>query len=336
MNPQNDPPSITEEPLSITEVERQTGIRQATLRMWEKRYGFPQPSRDRHGDRVYPLSQVERLQAARRLLDQGVRPSKIFSGASTPALADAAVPATPPGAAAGPYQAILDMLRQYRLAELHGHFHYRLLALGLRRFVIEFLAPLSNAVGSAWGRGELPLRCEHLYSQLVASILHTKQAEVRATSRREPDVLLATLTGETHVLGILMVEAVLATFEVECIQLGSDVPPLEVAAAARETRADIVALSFSSYFPRKSVVRLVKALRAALPPEAVLWVGGDGVPEAAAFGPGVQVFTTLAAIEPALASWRARPAAKCERPDADAAVRQVSLRCAKVTSRNIL
>lgn len=310
MNPHNDPPSIPEEHLSITEVERQTGIRQATLRMWEKRYGFPQPLRDRHGDRVYPLSQVDRLQAARRLLDQGVRPSKIFSGAAGLDTTGGPAPARPEGATAGPYQAILDMLRQYRLAELHGHFHYRLLDLGLRRFVIEFLAPLSNAVGSAWGRGELPVRCEHLYSQLATSILHTKQAEVRATSRREPDVLLATLTGETHALGILMVEAVLATLEVECIQLGSDVPPLEVAAAARETGADIVALSFSSYFPRKSVVRMVTALRAALPAETVLWIGGDGARDAALLGAGVQVFETLAAIEPALQSWRARPEAQ--------------------------
>ncbi|MFC4932029.1 MerR family transcriptional regulator [Massilia sp. GCM10023247] len=310
MNPQNDAPSITEEHLSITEVERQTGIRQATLRMWEKRYGFPQPLRDRHGDRVYPLSQVERLQAARRLLDQGVRPSKIFSDASTPGPSDAPAPAASPDAGAGPYQAILDMLRQYRLGELHGHFHYRLLDLGLRRFVIEFLAPLSNAVGAAWGRGELPTRCEHLYSQLATSILHARQAEVRAASRRGPRVLLATLTGETHVIGILMVEAVLATLEVECIQLGSEVPPLEVAAAARETGADIVALSFSSYFPRKSVVRMVTALRAALPPEAMLWVGGDGVPDAALLGAGVQVFRTLAAIEPALLAWRASVSAE--------------------------
>lgn len=77
-----DDPHRSADLLPITEVERQTGIRQATPRMWEKRYGFPQPLRDRHGDRVYPSSQVERLHAVRRLIDQGVRPGKIFSGAA--------------------------------------------------------------------------------------------------------------------------------------------------------------------------------------------------------------------------------------------------------------
>lgn len=296
--------------LSITKVERQTGIRPATLRMWERRYGFPQPLRDLHGDRVYPLTQVDRLQAARRLLDQGIRPGKIFSEGFALDPLTAAVPgALPYPVVGGQHQLILDLLRQFRLAELHSIFQYRLLELGLRRFVIEFLAPLSTAVGSAWGKGELPVRCEHLYSQLAMSFLHAQQAAVRVAGRPGPTAVLATVTGETHALGVLMAEAVLATLEVHCIQLGSDVPPLEVAAAASDTAADIVALSFSAYFPRKSAVRAVRALRAALPPDAVLWVGGDGLPDAAAFGAGVYAFNTLAAIEPALLCWRARPAA---------------------------
>ena len=308
MSKQTDPTSATEL-LSIAEVERQTGIRPATLRMWEKRYGFPQPMRDRHGDRIYPLSQVERLQAARRLLDQGLRPGKIFSGGAGLDALIAAVPGPASCTSPGPYQPILDLLRNYRLAELHSHFQFRLLDLGLRRFVIEFLAPLSTEVGRAWGRGELPVRCEHLYSQLAMSILHTRQAGIRAVGRQGPKVVLATITGEAHALGILMAEAVLTTHGVECIQLGSDVPPMEVAAAARETCADIVALSLSSWFPRKSAVRMIRELRAALPPATVLWVGGDGAPEAAALTAGVYVFDTLAAIEPALLFWRSRVAA---------------------------
>jgi methylmalonyl-CoA mutase cobalamin-binding subunit len=290
--------------LPITEVERQTGIRPATLRMWEKRYGFPQPLRDQHGDRVYPLNQVDRLRAARHLIDQGIRPGKIFSGGAGFDEVGAAAPPATTDAMAGQYGPLLDLLRTYRLNELYSHFQYRLLDLGLRRFVIEFLAPLTTAVGLAWGRGELPVRCEHLFTQLVMSILHAKQAVVRNAGAGRPRVLLATLTGEAHALGIMMVEAVLATLEVECIQLGTDVPPLEVAAAARDSGAQIVALSFSTYFPRKSATHMVRSLRAALPPATVLWVGGDGAPDAVQSGAGVCVLQSLAEIEPALPAWR--------------------------------
>lgn len=299
--------SFSTDLLSITEVERQTGIRPATLRMWERRYGFPQPLRDRNGDRVYPLNQVERLQAARRLMVQGVRPGKIFSGGVVLEAAEASPPSAAQAATAAQYQRVLDLLRHYRLAELHSHFQYCLLDLGLRRFVVDFLAPLSTAVGLAWGRGELPVRCEHLYSQVAMSFLHSAQAGVRAAhGAQQPKVLLATVTGETHSLGILMAEAILSTLGAGCVQLGSDLPPLEVAAGATDVQADIVALSFSAYFPRQGALRTVRALRAALPPATRLWVGGGGAPDAAACGPGVDVFHTLAAIEPALLDWRDR------------------------------
>ena len=38
-----------------------TGIARATLRIWERRYGFPQPGRDLRGERSYPDEQVRKL-----------------------------------------------------------------------------------------------------------------------------------------------------------------------------------------------------------------------------------------------------------------------------------
>ena len=44
--------------LPIAAVERDTGLAKDTLRVWERRYGFPQPGRDANGERTYPLEQV--------------------------------------------------------------------------------------------------------------------------------------------------------------------------------------------------------------------------------------------------------------------------------------
>jgi len=65
--------------LSIAAVERDTGIGKDTLRVWERRYGFPQPRRDGSGDRQYPLDQVERLRVIKRLLDGGHRPAQVVA-----------------------------------------------------------------------------------------------------------------------------------------------------------------------------------------------------------------------------------------------------------------
>ncbi|NDG58046.1 MAG: MerR family transcriptional regulator, partial [Betaproteobacteria bacterium] len=64
--------------LSISAVERDTGLSKDTLRVWERRYGFPEPVRDSLGERLYPVEQVERLRLIRRLMDAGHRPGKIM------------------------------------------------------------------------------------------------------------------------------------------------------------------------------------------------------------------------------------------------------------------
>ncbi len=58
-------------------VERDTGIGRDTLRIWERRYGFPEPVRNEKGERIYPEKQLRHLQRIRRLLDQGLRPGKV-------------------------------------------------------------------------------------------------------------------------------------------------------------------------------------------------------------------------------------------------------------------
>ena len=64
---------------SISAVEQDTGLSKDTLRMWERRYQFPQPGRDKHGERVYPAAQVEKLRTIKRLMDNGHRPGKLVS-----------------------------------------------------------------------------------------------------------------------------------------------------------------------------------------------------------------------------------------------------------------
>ena len=64
--------------LPIAAVERDTGLSKDTLRVWERRYGFPMPLRDAQGGRNYPTAQVERLRMLKRLLDAGHRPGKLM------------------------------------------------------------------------------------------------------------------------------------------------------------------------------------------------------------------------------------------------------------------
>ncbi len=62
---------------AIGTLERDTGIGRDTLRIRERRYGFPTPERNDKGERVCSAEQIHRLQLNRRVLDQGLRPGKV-------------------------------------------------------------------------------------------------------------------------------------------------------------------------------------------------------------------------------------------------------------------
>jgi DNA-binding transcriptional MerR regulator len=63
--------------MTIGSVERDCGLPKETLRVWERRYGFPNPLRDRNDERLYPAEQVATLRLLRRLVIAGHRPGQV-------------------------------------------------------------------------------------------------------------------------------------------------------------------------------------------------------------------------------------------------------------------
>jgi DNA-binding transcriptional MerR regulator len=61
-----------ENPLSIGEVVKATGVGEATLRAWERRFGFPQPRREPSGHRRYSSEQVEQIHRVLRERERGI------------------------------------------------------------------------------------------------------------------------------------------------------------------------------------------------------------------------------------------------------------------------
>ena len=84
----------------------------------------------------------------------------------------------------------------------------------------------------AWMRGELHVFEEHLYSEQLQVALRTA---INAFPRQPgtPRVLLTTLPGEQHGLGLLMVEALLVPEGAQCISLGVQTPIEDIRRAAR-------------------------------------------------------------------------------------------------------
>ena len=58
--------------LAIKDVAERTGIAAATIRMWEQRYGFPEPARTASGYRMYTEEDVEALRRVSTFRESGL------------------------------------------------------------------------------------------------------------------------------------------------------------------------------------------------------------------------------------------------------------------------
>lgn len=290
-----------EQHMSIGAVERDTGLSKDTLRVWERRYGFPEPARDDNGERVYPPEQVEKLRLIRRLMDNGHRPGKII-GQPVEELRRLADSEREPADEA--LEGIVQLLVRHDSTELKRTLSQRLARQGLQRFVTETVAPLNTLVGDAWMGGRLAVFEEHLYTEVVQGLLRSAIAGAQHPGL-PPRVLLTSLPGEEHCLGLLMAEALLTVEGATCIPLGTQVPAADVSKAARAHRADVVALSFSAAFPTRNAVAHLIDLRAMLPERFGLWAGGAGIARQTKEVAGVTIVKSLDDLLAVLAAWRA-------------------------------
>ncbi len=268
--------------LSIAAVERDTGLSKDTLRVWERRYGFPTPGRDGLGERAYSLAQVEKLRVVKRLLDAGHRPGRVvpLPLQALQLLAEQTVDQPLRSAeavlGAADMREHLDLIRSHDVVALRSALTRLLARVGVARFVLEVVAPLSTAVGDAWVRGQMEVFEEHAYTEVVQTVLRQAIAGIPAPDEAaRPRALLTTFPGEPHGLGMLMAQAMFALEGCHCISLGLQTPVWDTVLAARAYDADIVALSFTGCMGPNPIIDGLAELAAKLPPAVQVWAGGS-------------------------------------------------------------
>lgn len=294
--------------LSIAAVERDTGLSKDALRVWERRYGFPQPTRDEFGERLYPADQVEKLRVLKRLLDAGHRPGRII-GLQATELHALAERASARSAAPIAYdcsddiQALIDLIKRHDIDEFRRSLSQAVLRMGLQRFVVELVAPMSTMVGEAWSRGYFQVFEEHIFTESIQIVMRNAINTIPASIHR-PKVLLTTVPNELHGLGLLMAEAVMALDGAKCISLGTQTPIWDIALAATSHNADVVALSFSSMQSSVNVLEGLEDLRRKLPRTTEIWCGGMSSILRKRPPEGIVVLTGLDSIPAELSRWR--------------------------------
>ena len=292
-----------ERPLSIGALSRVTRIPVETLRTWERRYGALRPIRKPSGHRIYPASVVEHLRRVSRLLSRGHRPAEVLSLADADldallALDVEGAPATgvPQRTTEESLAALLEATRALDRRALFQELRAAWVRLGPVPFLEAVAGRFLVEIGRAWESGALDVRHEHFASACLSDFLRAAR-EPYDQRARGAGVVAAMLPDEAHEGGLLLVAALLAVRGRRVLYLGPRSPIPEIAAAARSSTAEAIAISVSAATPARRAAAQLQALRRAVPPRVRIWLGGAGAPRAVR---GVERFDSLAGLDAAL------------------------------------
>jgi len=261
-------------------VTRRTGIGEHTLRAWERRFGFPKPVRLASGHRRFSGDQVQHLLLIAKALDSGYRAGDIvplpLSELELLLQSSGVFDRTSStGNAENVMHLAFDACKRFDRESLAALLHGEAAVLGLPRFLRERVAPLLGEVGDAWGRGEIEIRHEHFFSEVLEDELRRLRAPLEPATKGRP-VVVASLPNELHGLGLQIAALAIVTAGRSVRVLGPHLPVEEIVQAAKSLNASAVGLSVSISAEPEETAREITAIRGLLPEAMSLWIGGAG------------------------------------------------------------
>jgi DNA-binding transcriptional MerR regulator/methylmalonyl-CoA mutase cobalamin-binding subunit len=269
---------------TIRQAASRSGVPVNTIRAWERRYGLVAPARTDSGYRLYDEAAIQRLDAMRRLVADGMPPSvaavelaqrpmdtlvSIAPADDTLAgeqddLAVRTVDAFVAGAVALDQRAISNALDDMFS---RGSFE---------RVAATMLFPALHRVGDAWNSGEISIAGEHLASAAVQRRLGQLFEAAGSVASTGPHIVVGLPSGSRHELGALAfaIAARRAGFSVDYVS--ADLPAADWLTAARSARAAVVGV------PTRRDVAAADGVIAALAtelPDVVVATGGSAAPD---------------------------------------------------------
>lgn len=269
--------------LPIQLAAKSAGLTAHVIRAWEKRYDAVLPGRSDSNRRLYSQDEVERLRLLGVLTRSGHRIGDI-ARLPTEALRERALAADPaedsisakPATSHQPDESLrraIDAVHHMDAKTLQSILERSAVALGQRGLLQRFISPLAHRIGELWADGTLTAAHEHFASNELRSFLLRGS---RAYSERAsaPLAIVTTPSGQLHELGATIVAAAASDLGWRVLYLGPNLPAADIANAAVQNHAKLVALSIVYPGDDAGLSSELALLRRLVPNETEIIAGG--------------------------------------------------------------
>ena len=244
---------------SIKDLEKISGIKAHTIRMWERRYGLIEPQRTETNIRFYSDCDLKRLLNVSILNHNGIKISHI-AGLTDAEIKSRVLDLSIDGRSSSVQieSLMVAMLELDETKFLNG-LSSSIIKLGFEVSVETVLFPFLERIGVLWQAGTINPAQEHFISNLIRQKLFVAiDNEMQSPVQNGPRIIMFLSEHEQHEIGLLFYNLLARKEGMNVVYLGAGVPLEDLSLVHRLRPADVFMTSFITAMDKQEMEDLLR------------------------------------------------------------------------------
>lgn len=248
---------------SIKDLERLSGIKAHTIRIWEKRYNFLVPDRTDSNIRYYNDDQLIKLLNTSTLLAHGGKISKV-SKLSNIEISAAVETLMMPDSQDEQLDVFINRIIEsgltYNNQLFQNSFAAASLRLGIYMCYRKVILPTLMKLGLMWGKSELIPAQEHFITNLIKQKLFSAIDGLATPRANAKKFILFLPEREYHEVGLLFAHYIITKAGHNVIYLGQNVPRQNIEMTIQQVNPDVLVLFVVRTWHKDELIPLIETI----------------------------------------------------------------------------
>lgn len=262
---------------SIKGAAMATGVSEACLRTWERRYGVPKPRRSDNGRRVFEEDDLAVIRRMVALVESGIPASEAAQAVEIEGIGDGAEPEAEEDGRTHPLvDLFVQKARGFEQGWLLRIVRDSVFSTGWFATVERIVFPALRCLGNEWAEATITAAPIQFASEILRRELWHELASMEEADPDAPLILLAAPEREGHDLGLLVLALLLRQRDVGVLYLGTGTPCPDLIDAVETVQPQAVCLTVTTGSSLASLHRTARSMVSSRLPSQ-LFVGGPGL-----------------------------------------------------------
>lgn len=259
---------------SIKDLERLTGIKAHTIRIWEKRYGIVDPSRTDSNIRWYNDDDLKKLLNVSILNRHGYKISRIAELSAQQINQKIMEVVRPESDYLSQIESLVVSMIELNEDRFEKILNQSIIKIGFEETLYYVVYPFFEKIGLLWQTGAINPAQEHFISNLIRMKLCVAIDSLPAvTNPGARKIIMFLPEWELHEIGLLTYYYIAKKHGVKVYYLGQNVPFNDLLSVAHTVEPDMLAVYFVAAISKEEIENYLKELVNNFPKQHILISG---------------------------------------------------------------